>query len=422
MHRAFSRREALRVAFAGVAGLNLAPSAFPVEKTTSHDIKRYWLFPHPDGSECPNIKKKGILLVDIDEGLQQGRWRISYCIETPLLSRIGHGNGPGVRGATVCAATNRCYISCSDGRTVFYLVCVDLGSGRVIYEKEVPGIGRLQITPDGDTVFLPIDWFGGQSACAVDAATGEVKKLFAARYLHHLAIGRGGEFLYAPYRKHPDRGREQQVGLHVIDTRRLEVVHEILEKEPGRLLGSEPHIQVDAEDRVYSYCRMKCAMCIIEPRSGRTQVIEHVKLGELWPQAPQAPSIPGQPALTNLLPSYHGIGFLPDGKRAWIAVEGNVPDMVEWDLAAQPPRPVRAVQGGPPRRAKGWAFISRRGDVICTSNGRMFAAASGKLLGEVQYDDGTPLYSSKLCEVHLRGEKVVFGSSSVACGYPPEAA
>jgi hypothetical protein len=62
-----SRREVLRGALIGATGLALRPSWLfaggrPADETPP---KRYWLFPHPDGSECPNVKKKGILLVDM---------------------------------------------------------------------------------------------------------------------------------------------------------------------------------------------------------------------------------------------------------------------------------------------------------------------------------------------------------------------
>jgi hypothetical protein len=419
----FCRRDLLKAAAGGAAGLVLRTRSLvagpPPEAAST---KRYFLFPHPDGSECPNVKKRGLLLVDIDEGLKDGRWTVARQIETPLLARVPHGNGPGVRGATVCAATNRCYVSCSDGRSAFYLVCVDLGTGRVIYEKEVPGIGRPQITPDGSTVFLPVDWFGGRSACAVDAETAEVKKTFQPRYQHHLAIGESGDYVYAPFRKNPDKPLTQQAGLHIIDARTLRVVREVYEEDPLRLIGTAPHIQVDAKERhVYSYCRMKCAMCLIECASGKQQVVESVKLGDLWLDAPE-PARKGEranvPPLVERTPSYHGIAYFPDGKRAWVGVEGNCPDLVEFDLAAGLPKATRVIQGGSLRRAKGWAFISRKGDLVYTSNGRIFDTAGGKLLGEVRYDDDSPLYSSKLCEVHLRGQKVVFGSSSVACGYP----
>lgn len=419
-----SRREVLRGAVAGAAGAALRrASLLAAESASDEPIKRYWLFAHPDGSECPNVKEKGILLVDIDAGLKEGRWTIARRIETPLLSRIPHGNGPGVRGVTICAAANRCYVSCSDGRKAFYLVCVDLGTGKAIYEKEVPGIGRLQITPDGSTVFLPVDWYGGQSACAVDAETADVKKTFEPQYQHHLAIGESGDYVYAPFRKSPGKPRNQQAGLHIIDTRTFKVVREVYEEDPLRLIGSAPHIQVDAKERrVYSYCRMKCAMCLIECATRKQHVVESVKLGDLWADAPKEPLGRGRPAPAESMPSYHGIAFFPDGKRAWVGVEGNCPDLVEFDLTAGTPKATRAIHGGTPRRAKGWAFISRKGDVVYTSNGRMFSAADGKLLGEVRYDDRSPLYSSKLCEVHMRGDKVVFGSSSVACGYPPEEA
>ena len=55
-------------------------------------------------------------------------------------------------------------------------------------------------------------------------------------------------------------------------------------------------------------------------------------------------------------------------------------------------------------------------------NGRMLSTADGRLPGEVRYDDGSPLYSSRLCEVHMRGDKAVFGSSSVAYRYSAEQA
>jgi DNA-binding beta-propeller fold protein YncE len=358
--------------------------------------------------------------VDIDAGLKDGRWTIARQIETPLLARIGHGNGPGVRGATVCAATNRCYVSCGD-KGVCHLICVDLGDGKVVYEKEVPGVGRVQVTPDGSTVFLPVDWFGGKSACALDAADAKVKKLFPARYEHHLAMGSGGKFLYAPFKR---QVAGKAPGMHVIDTRTFEIVREII--VPGGLMGSPPHIQVDAQEKyVYVYCRINdpktklpCPMYVIEPADGKVHDPgEPVKLGQLWPDAPQEARKADSP-LMERYPSYHGIGFFPDGKKAWVGMEGNCPDLVEFDLTASPPKATRVIQGGPLRRAKGWAFISRKGDVVYTSNGRMFGTASGKLLGEVQYDDGSPLYSSKLCEVDMRGDKVVFGSSSVACGYP----
>jgi hypothetical protein len=86
-----------------------------------------------------------------------------------------------------------------------------------------------------------------------------------------------------------------------------------------------------------------------------------------------------------------------------------------------PPKPLRGVQAGGLRSGKGWICTSRRGDVLVGSAGKVHDGQSGKLLGEVVYADGSPIYESKPCEMHIRGGKVVFGSASCACGYPAEA-
>jgi hypothetical protein len=124
--------------------------------------------------------------------------------------------------------------------------------------------------------------------------------------------------------------------------------------------------------------------------------------------------------LGDIMPSYHGIAYRPDGKRAWLAVEGNRPDLVEFDFNVLPPKPLRVVQCGEMRPGKGWVFTSRKGDVLVGSTGKVHAGETGALLGEVVYADGSPVYESKPCEVHIRGGRVVFGSASCACGYPPE--
>ena len=291
------------------------------------------------------------------------------------------------------------------------LTCVDLGSGAVIYEKPVPGVGRLQVTPDGATAFLPVDWFAGESACAVDAGTAKVKKLYPARYCHHLAMGPSGKFVYAAYARHTERGRAP--GIHVIDAKTLKVVQEVARGKEGPLLGGPPHIQVDGAERyVYSYCRLRDrAMQLIEPATGKMLTVDNRSFGDLWPGLKEHEELvkPDRRGKTfaDGMPSYHGIAFFPGGRRAWIAVEGNRPDVIEWDLSAQPPRPVRVIHSGALRRGKGWAYISRKGDVVYTSNGRVYGTPTGKLLGEVQYPDGSPLWNSKPCEVHMRGDKSV---------------
>jgi hypothetical protein len=61
-----------------------------------------------------------------------------------------------------------------------------------------------------------------------------------------------------------------------------------------------------------------------------------------------------------------------------------------------------------------------RQHVLVGSTGKVHAGETGKLLGEAVYADGSPVYESKPCEVHMRGGRVVFGSASCACGYPPQ--
>ena len=419
---------AAALAAVGAAGTLLRPSPLEAQEPPtrpSESPKRYFLFAQPDGSEARNVKQKGILFVNIDDGLAKGRWEIERVIEVPYLSSLRNGNGPGIRGVAVCAANNRCYLSASQGgKESCRLLCVDLITGNLIYEKPVPGLGRLQVTPDGATIFLPVDWFAGESACAVDAATGEVKRLYPARYFHHLAMGPGGKFIYAAYKNHPDPKRAP--GLHVLDAKSLEVVQEMTGQD-GVLVGSEPHIQVDAAERyVCSHCRMRgVAMQMIEPAAKKVHNLPNQTWRELWPDFAKHEELtkPGRDAKAwaDGMPSYHGIAYRPDGRRAWVAVEGNRPDLVEFDFGVMPPKPLRVVQEGALRSGKGWIFTSRRGDVLVGSTGKMHDGQSGKLLGEVVYADGSPIYESKPCEMHIRGGKVVFGSASCACGYPAEA-
>jgi hypothetical protein len=421
------RRTMLKWAAVGGAGLALQPFRLWAEEPPPpppKPLQRYFLFAQPDGSECRNVKRKGLLFVDIDAGLAKGRWEIERGIEVPYLSNLRQGNGPGIRGVAVCAANNRCYISASQGgKESCRLICVDLVRGAVIYDKPVPGLGRLQVTPDGATVFLPVDWFAGESACAVDAENGVVKRLYPARYFHHLAMGPSGKFIYAAYRRHPEPEREP--GLHVLDASTLEIVREITGRE-GLLVGSEPHIQVDAAERyVCSYCRMRSvALQMIEPATGKLFSLPNRTWRELWPEVGAFAELakPGKDgkAWADGMPSYHGIAYRPDGKRAWLAVEGNRPDLVEFDFSVSPPKPLRVVQCGELRGGKGWVFTSRKGDVLVGSTGKVHDGETGKLLGEVVYADGSPIYESKPCEAHFRGGKVVFGSASCACGYPPE--
>jgi outer membrane protein assembly factor BamB len=84
-----------------------------------------------------------------------------------------------------------------------------------------------------------------------------------------------------------------------------------------------------------------------------------------------------------------------------------------------PPKPLRGVQAGGLRSGKGWICTSRRGDVLVGSAGKVHDGQSGKLLGEVVNADGSPICEYKPCEVHVRGDRVVFGSASCACGDPP---
>ena len=423
-----NRRECLQLAAVGAAGMILRPSLLGAEEPASkatEPLKRYFLFAQPDGSECKNVKKKGLLFIDVDAGLAKGRWEIERVIEVPYLSNLRSGNGPGIRGVAVCAANNRCYVSASQGgKESCRLLCVDLITGELVYDKPVPGLGRLQVTPDGATVFLPVDWFAGARACAVDAETGEVKRRYPGRYEHHLAMGPSGKFIYAACARHPDA--KPAPSLHVIDTRTLEIVQEIAHGKEGPFFGGPAHIQVDAAERyVCSYCRLKDkALQMIEVATGKMTVLPNQTIRELWPDVAKHEEL-AQPdkagkVWADGMPSFHGIAYRPDGKRAWLAVEGNRPDLVEFDFSVLPPKPLRVVQCGALRPGKGWVFTSRKGDVLVGSTGKIHAGETGKLLGEVVYADGSPIYESKPCEVHVRGGKVVFGSASCACGYPPE--
>ena len=126
----------------------------------------------------------GVLVFDIDHGHK-------FVKRIPTAGLDDDGKPINVKGVCASAAMKRLYIS-----TIKTLQCLDLVSGKVLWEKAYDGgCDRMSISPDGKVIYLPS--FEKDHWHVVDAASGDVlARIEPKSGAHNTVYGPSGSAAY----------------------------------------------------------------------------------------------------------------------------------------------------------------------------------------------------------------------------------
>jgi len=334
------------------------------------DVHRYLYLALPDGAQGEGASGQGLLVFDIDHDFR-------------FVRRIALGDvSGGVRGLTGCLATRSLYYSTTAQRMGRF----DLETEKVLWESRFTGgCDRSSAMLDGSKIFAPTGWWersenGG--FVVIDGATGqELRRLRVGTGAHNSIMSLEGDRLYLG----------TVTTLSIIDPR----TEQILKRIPDVGESGVFPFTIDRRGRHAFVCLGKhVGFDVVDLAQG--QAIHRVLAGE----APIAHRT-------------HGAALTPDETELWISDQAGKKLFI-FDATQMPPAPKGHVDlstGG-----HGWVNFSLDGKYAWCHTPDIFDARTRKLAATLKDENGKPVGSSKLIEVHLRGGKVVWMGSEFGLG------
>lgn len=348
----------------------LALFAFAISSFAEEELHRYLYAVTPDGAQMESSSGEGLLVFDIDHDFK-------------LVRRLALGNlGGGVRGLTGCLATHSLYYSTTTQRMGRF----DLEAEKVVWEQQYSGgCDRSSAMLDGSKIFAPTGWWerienGG--FIVIDGATGkELRRLPVGTGAHNSIMSLTGERLYLG----------TVTTLSILDPKSEKIVKTIPDVGES---GVFPYT-IDRRERYAYVCLGKhVGFDVVDLEQGKP--IHRVLAGE-------AP----------IEHRTHGAALSPDESELWISDQVGKKLFI-FDATQMPPMPKGAVElsmGG-----HGWVNFSLDGKFAWCHTPDVFDAHTRKLVATLKDEQGKPVGSSKLIEVHVRGGKVVRMSSEFGLG------
>ncbi len=281
-----------------------------------------------------------------------------------------------VRGIAAHAPSRRVYVS-----TTKRLAAIDLGTDRIIWEKNYDGhcCERLAISPDGETIYAPA--FGSPQWFVVHAATGELRASIGV-------TGWPRTTIYSRDGRHAFLGAWDSPVLSVADTARHAVVRTV-----GPFGGSVCPFTVNGKNTL-AFANVD-GLVGFEVGDLQTGLILDRVAVDGYDKAAAAP---------YECPS-HGIAFTPGERELWVA-DGVRNRLHVFDAAIYPPAPLAAIELSAQPRAITFSVDGRyaytsTGEVVDTAvkkiSGRLedtgHATVSSEHLVEIDFLDGRPIRS-----------------------------
>ena len=322
----------------------------------------------PD-SEVDVDRSLRLLVFDIANGHRLVR-------RIPLWPAARADEAETVRGIAAHAPSGRVYIS-----TTKRLAAIDLGTDRVVWEKNYDGhcCERMAISPDGETIYAPA--FGSPRWFVVHAATGELRASIGVTGWPRATIySRDGRYVFL--------GAWDSPVLSVADTDRHAVVRTV-----GPFGGSVCPFAVNGKNTLaFANVDGLVGFEVGDLQTGL--VLDRVAVAD-YDKAAAAP---------YECPS-HGIAFTPGERELWVA-DGVRNRIHVFDAAIYPPTPVSAIELSAQPRAITFSVDGRyayasTGEVLDTAikkiSGRLedtgHATVSSEHLVEIDFLDGRPIRS-----------------------------
>lgn len=331
-----------------------------------NSVKKYLYVAEPGIRNYLEYGGHGILIYDIEDNYK-------------LLKRISTGsydskNHPSnVKGVCVSLATQCIYVS-----TVKSLMCVDLLSEKLIWEKTLPnGFDRMSISPDGLTIYQPS--FEKEQWYVIDAKTGNVKQeVIIGKKAHNTVYGANGKEVY----------------LESLNSPELTVVNPKNTKKT-RVIGPfsapiRPFTINGKQSLVYANVNELLGFEIGDLKTGK--VLHKIEV----------PGFEKGFIKRHGCPS-HGIGLTPDEKEVWIA-DGANQKMHVFDNTQLPPLYNYSISL---RDQPGWVTFSLDGKHAWPSTGEIIDIANKKIIKTLSDENGGIVQSEKIIEIHFQNGKAI---------------
>lgn len=358
-----------------LAAKPLRPGAGGAETTKSRKPDKHYLY-----VATPGIRNyleyggHGILVYDIDNG-----YKLVKRIPTAGLGK--DGKPLNVKGVCASLATQCVYVS-----TLTSLQCIDLLTEKLRWEKEYEGgCDRMAMSPDGKTIYLPS--LEKEHWHVVDAATGNVlNKIVLNSGAHNTLYGLDGSAVYLAGLRSPNMtvvnprtGATRQVGPFSASIRPFTIngrqtllfvnINELLGFEVGDITTGKKLYRVE---------------------------VSGFKTG---------------PVKRHGCPS-HGVGLTPDEKELWLTDAFNQ-RMHVFDATVMPPKQITSI---PVRDQPGWITFSLDGRHAYPSTGEIIDIKTRKTVATLQDEQGNPVQSEKMVEIHFDGKKPVAAGDQFGIG------
>lgn len=306
----------------------------------------------------------GILVYDVEAG-----HKLVKRIPTAGLKKDGTPSN--VKGVAVSVATNCIYIS-----TLEALQCIDLATEKIRWEKTYEGgCDRMAMSPDGKLIYLPT--LEKEHWNVVDAETGDIiSQVFTNSGAHNTLYGPDGTKVYVAGLRTPSLG--------VVDARSHTVI-----KQVGPFSAPVRPFTINGDQ----------TLCFVNINGLLGFEVGDIASGKKLHRV-EVQGFSQGPVKRHGCPS-HGIGLTPDEKEVWVCDAFNQRLHI-FDNTVMPPKQKESIAL---RDQPGWVTFSIDGQYAYPSTGEVIDVRTRKVLTTLQDEQGNPVQSEKMVEIHIDGRQ-----------------
>ena len=317
----------------------------------------------------------GILVYDVEAGHKLVK-------RIPTRGFKKDGTPSNVKGVAVSVATNSIYIS-----TLEALQRIDLATEKIVWEKTYEGgCDRMAMSPDGKLIYLPT--LEKEHWNVVDAKTGDVvAQVYSNSGAHNTLWGADGSKVYLAGLRTPSLG--------VVDAHNHTVI-----KQVGPFSAPVRPFTINADQ----------SLCFVNINELLGFEVGDIRSGKMLHRV-EVEGFSQGPVKRHGCPS-HGIGLRPDETEVWLCDAFNQRLHI-FDNTVMPPKQKQSVAL---RDQPGWVTFSVDGRYAYPSTGEVIDAESKKIITALQDEDGKPVQSEKMVEVHMQGKKAIKAGDQFGIG------
>jgi len=274
-----------------------------------------------------------------------------------------------VKGVCASPVTKKLYLT-----TPVKLFCLDLLTEKLVWEKSLPlGCDRMSMTPDGKVLYVPS--YEKDTWNVVDAQTGDlIETIVTKSGAHNTVVSRDGARMFLAGLRSPY--------LDVADTK----THKLVQRVGPFKAPIRPFTVNAAATRAYCCVNDLLGFEIGDIQTGK--VLHRVEVAGVKKGKVERHGCPS-----------HGVGLTPDETEVWVVDAANRKIHI-FDNTVSPPKQVASIDL---REQPGWITFSVDGKYAYPSTGEVIDAKTRKILLTLADEEGRPVHSEKIVEIHFRG-------------------